>query len=145
MATMTTRSAPRPTSCKPTRVPRPAVTIAPRPASISRTPMTTRSPRTTTPTSRLLGGRDGSGVGLDDDRRSVRNDLGHRSRELAAVEAHRDHRVGAHQRGVLHQPIEGLPTRVLEELGVFVDLAAAERPEPGDQVAGEAAAPDDQP
>src|SRR3954454_8953424 len=84
-------------------------------------------------------------IRLDDDGRAVGDDLGHRPRELRAVEAHRDHGVPAHQAGVLDQPVEGLAPGVLEQRRVFVNLTAAERTEAGEEVAGEAPAADHEP
>ena len=83
-------------------------------------------------------------VGGDHDGRPVGDDLAHRARQLGAVEAHRQDRVGAEQRGVLDQPVERLAAGVLEQAGVFVDLAAAERAEAGHQVAAQPAAADDE-
>src|SRR5262249_32319474 len=114
------------------------------PPSISRTPSTTMIPRTTGAMG-LLAGWLRRRVRLHDDRRAIRDDLGHVARHLAAVEAHRDDRVGAHERGVVDEPVAGLAARVLEQLGVLVDLAAAERSEAGDEVAREATAADDEP
>src|SRR6516162_9051163 len=81
----------------------------------------------------------------DDHRGPVGDDLRHALAELRAVEAHRDHGVRAHQDGVLDHAVERLTAGVLEQLRVFVDLAADEGPEAGGDVAGEAAAADDEP
>src|SRR5690349_11936098 len=126
------------------------VAIATSPRTIITSPTPTMIVRTTTPIGsspklavllvRLRRGR----VGLDDHRGPVGHDLGHVARHLAAVEAHRDDRVGAHDRGVLDEPVQGLAAGVLEELGVLVDLAPAEGAQAGHEVAREAAAPDDE-
>ncbi len=79
-----------------------------------------------------------------DDGRAVGHDLAHRARQRGAVVAHRDDRVGADQRRVRDESIEGLSAGVLEEAGVLVDLAAAERAELGHEVAADASAADDQ-
>src|SRR5262245_15566410 len=145
MATAITRKPPNATSSNPGTEPEmPGIpTITPIPASMRKMPRTVRQPRMTTPIARRLLGRLLRGrVRLDDDRRAVRHDLGHVAREGAAVEAHRDDRVRAHQRRVLDQPVERLAAGVLEQLGVLVDLAPAERAQAGDEVAGEAARSD---
>src|SRR5262245_2696452 len=123
---------------------------APRPASTNRTPTAPRTTRVVVLSIRVLPllrrrVRPGAALRLDDDRGPVGDDLGHRPGQLRAVEPHRDHRVRPHQRRVLHEPVERLPTGVLEERGVLVDLTAAERSQARDQVAGEAAAPHDEP
>src|SRR6266545_3475589 len=101
MATTRTRNAPKATSSRPANAPtggRPAMTRSP--TSISAVPMTTRAPRTRVLTRLLLRALLCRGVRLDDDCRAIGNDLGHVAGHLAAVEAHRDDGVGAHQRGV---------------------------------------------
>ena len=45
--------------------------------------------------------------------------------DLRGVEAHGDHRVGAHQLGVLDHAVDGVAARVLEQLRVLRHLAAA--------------------
>ena len=59
-------------------------------------------------TAGLFGGLRRSGIGRQHDRRSVGDDLGHGATDLAAVEAHADHRIGSHQRRVLDHPIQRL-------------------------------------
>src|SRR5512135_2706421 len=109
------------------------------PASIRTRPRTTKAARTMTPRrlTRLLGGLRRAGVRDDDDGGPVGHDLGHRRRHLAAVEAHRDDRIGAHERRVLDHPVDRLAAGVLEELGVLVDLPADKGAQPGGDVAGE--------
>jgi hypothetical protein len=46
-------------------------------------------------------------------------------------------RVGAHHGRVLHQPVHGMPPRLFEQGGVFVNLAAHDRAEPCHDVAAE--------
>src|SRR5512146_865320 len=117
------------------------------PASMRTRPRTTKAARTMTPRrlTRLLGGLRRAGVRDDDDGGPVGHDLRHRRRHLAAVEAHRDDGVRAHERRVLDHPVDRLAAGVLEELGVLVDLAPDERAQARGDVAGKAAAPDDEP
>src|SRR5512141_2504670 len=105
--------------------------IAASPASITTTPIRT-SPARTIAAIRLLPRLGRRLVRHHDHGRAVRDDLGHRLGELAAVEAHRDDGVAAHERRVLDHPVDGLAAGVLEELGVLMDLAADERAQPGD-------------
>src|SRR5215207_10980793 len=109
-----TRKAPPPNSCRNPKTPSPGTsTSTARPANISSTPTITMPPRTNAlmdASPRWLLGALGRGCVRDhDDGRAVRDDLGHRPRDLAAVKAHRDHGVGAHERGVLDEPVQGLP------------------------------------
>src|SRR6478672_2052606 len=142
MAITTTRNAPMATSSRPASASPEADTIRTSPPNMSSTPMTTSAPRTKAPIRALLSDLGSRRVGNDDDGRAVGHDLGHVAGHLAAVEAHRDDRVGAHERGVLDQAVQRLASGVLEELGVFVDLAPAQGAQAGDQVAREAAAAD---
>src|SRR5512140_290422 len=100
--------------------------IAAIPASITTTPIRTRPPRTIAAIGLLarLGRRL---VRHHDHGRAVRDDLGHRLGQLAAVEPHRDDGVATHERRVLHHPVDRLATGVLEQLGVLVDLTADQR------------------
>src|SRR2546421_3382972 len=108
-------------------------------------PTTTRIARTTRPATALFDSWLRGGVGHDDHRRAVRDDLGHRVRDLAAVEAHRDDRVGAHDRRVLDEAVDRLAAGILEQLGGLMDLAPDERAKSGDEVPGEPPAADDEP
>src|SRR5690349_7567528 len=139
-----TRNAPNPNSCRNAMRPAPGTASMAIPASIRSTPKTTISPRTIVLT-RLLRRRLRGRVRLDNHGGPVGDDLGHRRGHLGAVEAHRDHRVGAHEGCVLDQSVERLAAGVLEQLGVLMDLAAGERAQPGHDVAGEAPRPDDEP
>ena len=127
----------------------PPAIVAARPARASSVPMTLRTMRVVVLSIEASTYSPVGGVapasGSIDDGRAVRHDLRHRPGQLGAVEAHRDHRVPAHQRGVLDEPVERLAAGVLEERRVLLDLAAAERAEPGDEVAREPAAADDEP
>ena len=51
--------------------------------------------------------------------------------------------VRAHRRRVLHQPVDRAAPRLFEELGIFVDLPADDRAQPGHNVAAETAAAHD--
>src|SRR5712671_4313667 len=151
MTTATTRPAPRIVAHRP-ETPAPAA-LAARPARVSRTPITARIARVVVLSigsrslapSASLGWLGRARILDDHDGRAVGDDLRHRAGQLGAVEAHRDDRVGAHQGRVLDQPIEGLPAGVLEQRRVLLDLAATDRAKAGDQVAREAATPDDDP
>src|SRR6266550_812401 len=145
--TTSTRNPPIATSSSPPIVPRAGTAMmTSSPASISAMPTTTSAPRMNVPTAAgLLRDRLRRRVGLHNDRRAVGDDLGHVAGHLAAVEAHRDDRVGAHQRGVLDEPVQRLAPRVLEQLGVLVDLTPGEGAQTRDEVAREAAAADDEP
>src|SRR3972149_601672 len=63
--------------------------------------------------------------------------LAHGGPQLAAVEPHADHRIGAHQGRVLHHPIERLAPGVLEKFGVFPDLATDQRSQAGRDIAAQ--------
>src|SRR5829696_2270948 len=115
------------------------------PPSISSTPMTTRPPRTSALMGSLLRRLRGGGVGRDDHRGAIRDDLGHRAGEPAGVEAHRDDRIRPHQGRVLDESVERLAAGVLEQLGVLVNLAPGEGPKAGDEVPGEASRSHDEP
>src|SRR6188474_1722475 len=129
MTTATTIAAPRIVShSPPPATPAPMPTRA-RPLSAMSMPITPTTTRVVVlsmcASPGLLGRRRWrGGVRLDDHRGAVGDDLGHRAGQLRAVEAHRDHRVRAHQRRVLDHPVEGLAAGVLEERRVLLDLAA---------------------
>src|SRR5215472_5728348 len=76
---------------------------------------------------------------LEDHGRAVGDDLAHGLADLGGVEAHHDDAVGPHGGGVLDQPVDRLAAGLLEELGVFVDLAAHDGAEAGHDVAAEPA------
>src|SRR5438093_447413 len=71
------------------------------------------------------------------------DDLAHRLPDFRGVKAHRDDRVGAHHGRIFGQTIDCLASRVLEQVGVFMNLAADNRAQPGHHVAAEPAAADD--
>ena len=93
--------------------------------------------------SRAQHPRDHPGTGSDDRRRPIGNDLAHCLTDLGRIETHHQDRIGAHHRGVFNQAIDRVTARLLEQQGIFVDLAADDRAQPGHDVATEAAAPDD--
>src|SRR5271156_4471532 len=104
----------------------PTVSMATAPPSAARTARAATSLRSTAavPEDRGRGvfirlGRSATGPRrcadslLDDHRGAVRDDLAHGLADFRAVEAHGDHRVGAHERGVAGQPVDGVPPRFL--------------------------------
>src|SRR5215204_7598141 len=120
-----TMTSPATTDHNPARPAHPPKAIAAKPPRMSRPPSARTSSRRIVIAASLRRLRR-TRLRLDDDRRSVRDDLAHRAGQLGAVEAHREDGVRAHQRGVLHQPVEGLAAGVLEQLGVLVDFATPE-------------------
>src|SRR5271170_3605666 len=78
--------------------------------------------------------------GLDQGRSAVGDDLAHRLPDLGRIEAHHQDRVGPHRRRVLDKAVDRMTPRLFKQLGVFADLAADDRAQPGHDVAAEPAA-----
>src|SRR5579864_8618114 len=58
---------------------------------------------------------------------AVRGDLGQGLTDLRRVEAHPHDGVGTHDTGVLDQPVHGVASAVLEQLGVLAHLTTDQR------------------
>src|SRR3984893_1924218 len=74
---------------------------------------------------------------------AVGDDLAHRLSDLRRVEAHHDDRVGSHHGGIFRQAIDRLAPRLLEKVGVVVDLPTDGRAQSSHDVPAEPAAADD--
>src|ERR1700674_3583884 len=126
----------------------PAVKTSParhRPAPAAQAPTAMRlAPSTTqiTPTA-ITNHRNTSStlVRNDDDRCTISNDFAHGLAHFRGIEAHHDDGVGTHDGRVAHHPIDRLPASLLQQLRIFVNLAAGDRAQSGHDVAADAAAP----
>src|SRR5450830_171732 len=74
---------------------------------------------------------------------AVGDDFAHGLGDFGGVEAHHDDGVAAHQAGVLDHAVEGVAAGLLQQGGVFGDLATENGTQAGEEVAGQAAAADD--
>ena len=82
---------------------------------------------------------------FDHGRRAVSDDFAHGVTDLRAIVAHHQDGVGAHRGCVLDKPVQGVAARLLEQLGIFVNFAADDGPQPGDQIAAQPSAAHDHP